>query len=207
MAMETITAGGSRMAASVAALPGVEQIRSFAKLERVLAGLCLLIPLLLICFDVGPESVRDSISAYHNMTRAQVFFVPLTVAAMLFVVNGVIKTHRVYNTLLGLTLIGVTLFDHDGSSKWIHYIFAAAFFGGNALVILWFSFRENRPMRYRVIFAVAIALSMLGVLLDWFSLFWAEWVSLAMISVHYILDSWERSGYTIALAPDLASTA
>ena len=67
----------------------VQGVKRFAKLERVLAFVCLFIPAFLIWFDNGP--IRESISAYYNMKVNQIFYFPLTVASMLFVVNGVVK--------------------------------------------------------------------------------------------------------------------
>lgn len=164
----------------------VDGVKRFARLERVLAAVCLLIPALLIGFDVGP--IRDSISAYYDMEESQVFYFPLTVAAMLFVVNGVVKDQRAYNTFLGVMLSGVILFNHDDASV-LHAIFAAAFFGGNGVVILLFSSKKERW--FKALLVAGIALSMLGCFLfDWFTLFWAEWFSFAIIALHYILESW-----------------
>ena len=159
--------------------------KRFARLERVLAGVCLLIPAVLIVFDDG--SIRDSISAYYNMEEDQFFYFPLTVAAMLFVVNGIVKQQHAYNTLLGLMLAGVILFNHDDASL-LHGAFAAAFFGGNAVVILLFSSKKERW--FKALLVMGIALAMAGYFFfDWFTLFWAEWLSFALIALHYILES------------------
>jgi hypothetical protein len=38
---------------------------------------------------------------------------------------------------------------------------------------------------------VGIVLSLLGhFVFGWFSLFWSEWLSLAIIALHYVLESW-----------------
>ena len=163
----------------------VEGVRRFARLERMLATVCLLIPALLIWSDDGP--IRDSISAYYNMEENQIFYFFLTVAAMLFVVNGVVKKQKTYNTILGLMLAGVILFNHDDSGL-LHAAFAIAFFGGNAVVIVLFS--SKKELWFKTLLVVGIVLSMLGYFLfDWFTLFWAEWVSFAIIALHYILES------------------
>ncbi len=133
----------------------VQAVRRFAKLERVLAGLCLFIPVLLIAFDSG--SIRDSISAYFDMDQNQIFYYPLTVAAMLFVVNGVIKHKHSYNAVLGLMLSGVILFNHNDAGV-LHTVFTVAFFGGNAVVILLFS--EGTLRRYKEIFVLGIVAAM-----------------------------------------------
>jgi hypothetical protein len=164
----------------------VEGVTRFAKLERVLAAVCLLIPAFLIWFDHG--TIRPSISAYFDMEQAQVFYFPLTVAAMLFVVNGVVKEKRAYNWILGVLLAGVVLFNHLDFPV-IHNISAAGFFGGNAVVMVWFSSRKERW--FKALMVAGIAAAMAGFFLfDWFTLFWAEWLSFAIIALHYILESW-----------------
>jgi len=158
----------------------------FAKLERVLAAFCLLIPAFLIIFDDGP--IRDSISAYYDMEQNQIFYFPLTVASMLFVVNGVVKEKHVYNTVLGVMLAGVILFNHDDFST-VHYFFALVFFAGNAVVIVVFSSKKERW--FKILLVTVIALSMLGYFLfGWLTLFWMEWLSFGIIAFHYILESW-----------------
>src|SRR5687767_14255453 len=73
-------------------LPIVDPIKNFAKLERILAADRVLTPALLILVDDGPDAIRGSISAYHDVNVPQAYYYPLTVAAMLFIVNGVLKT-------------------------------------------------------------------------------------------------------------------
>jgi hypothetical protein len=166
-----------------------EGIKRFARLERVLATVCLFTPAFLIWFDDGP--IRESISAYYNMEEGQVFYFPLTVAAMLFVVNGVVKDGRAYNTFLGAMLAGVILFNHDDMGL-LHGAFAVAFFGGNALVILLFS--SWKAGWFKALLFAGIVLSMaFYFVFDWFTLFWAEWLSFTIIALHYILESWKTS--------------
>jgi hypothetical protein len=163
-----------------------EGAKRFAKLERILAGVCLFIPAFLILFDDGP--IRNSISAYDNMEENQFFYFPLTVAAMLFVVNGVVKKEHDYNTLLGVLLVGVILFNHEDASL-RHGAFAAAFFGGNAVVILKYSSKEEKWFKRLLVAAIVLAMAGCFVF-KLFTLFWAEWFSFALIALHYILESW-----------------
>ena len=158
----------------------------FAKLERVLAGVCLFVPAFLIWADDG--AIRGSISAYHDMTQAQVFYFPLTMAVMLFVVNGVVKQKRSYNTVLGIMLAGVILFNHEAFTI-LHGIFAVAFFGGNAVVILVFSSKKERWFKGMLVGGIVLS-GLAYFLFESFTLFWAEWVSFAIIALHYILESW-----------------
>jgi hypothetical protein len=160
-------------------------IKRFAKLERVLAALCLLTPALLIYFDNG--TIRASISSYFNMKHNQAYYFPLTMIAMLFIVNGVIKNKKIYNTVLGVMMAGLILIDHD-SSKFFHYLFAIGFFLGNAVVILVYSSRRERWFK-AIMVGVMVCGALMHILLSWFTLFWAEWLSMGIISLHYILES------------------
>ena len=164
-------------------------LSKFAKLERNLAAVCMFVPLILIIFDSG--AVRDSISAYYDMAEAQYFYVPLTMGAMLFIINGVVKHQHSYNTILGVALMGVVLFDHDGQySKIIHFLSAGVFFLGSAFVILKYS--SKKELWFKCVL-VAIIVGALGAwVLGFISLFWAEWVSLIIIALHYILESMGR---------------
>ncbi len=167
----------------------VQTVARFAKLERVLALVCLFTPALLIWSDDGP--IRSSISAYYNMRENQLFYFPLTVASMLFVVNGVVKDKHIYNTFLGMMLAGVILFNHDDFGA-LHDVLAVGFFAGNAVVIVVYSSKKERW--FKLLLVAGIALSMIGWLfLKWFTLFWAEWLSFGIIALHYILESWESS--------------
>ena len=158
----------------------------YAKLERVLATLCLFIPVILMWRDNW--AIRDSISAYYNMTEGQAFYVPLTVAAMLFIVNGVVKEKRVYNTILGIMLAGLVIFNHT-DAKILHFTFATLFFVGNAIVILVFSSKKERWFKALMVFVICF--SMLGwFAFKWYSVFWAEWISFAIIALHYVLESY-----------------
>ena len=164
----------------------VDGVKRFARLERVLAAVCILAPAFMILFDGGP--IKPSISHYYQMKYNQVYYFPMTMLAMLFIVNGVVKSKHPYNTFLGVMLVGVILFDRD-AARWVHWAFAIAFFGGNAAVIVLFTSREERW--FKVLLVVGIVASMIACFfLKWFSLFWAEWLSFAIIAFHYILESW-----------------
>ncbi len=163
-----------------------QTVTRFAKLERVLAFVCLFTPALLLWSDNGP--IRGSISAYYNMRENQLYYFPLTVASMLFVVNGVVKAKHIYNTFLGVMLAGVILFNHD-DFRTLHAVSAAGFFAGNAVVMVVYSSKKERW--FQLLLVAGIALSLLGwLLLRWFTLFWAEWLSFGIIALHYILESW-----------------
>jgi hypothetical protein len=169
-------------------VPFVDPIRNFVVLERILAAILVLTPLLLLAVDTAPGGIRGSISSYHDVAAPEAFFVPLTVAAMLFVVNGVLKDGHWYNWVVGVLLTLLIAFDHDGVSRYPHFAGAIGFFMGNGAVMIWFS--KNKPPRLVVglVATITVAIS-LWAMTDWFTLFWAEWVSLAIVATHYVLDT------------------
>ena len=94
---------GEMASTTARAVSGAGQTAArFVELERVLAMVCLLIPLVLIVFDGG--TIRKSISDYYNMDANQVFCFSLTVASMLFFMNGVVHKRHWSNWVLGLLL-------------------------------------------------------------------------------------------------------
>lgn len=166
-------------------------LRRFVEFERNLALLLILTPALLIGVDTGFDSVRRSISAYHDVCKPWAFYVPLTVGAMLFLVNGLVRNEHSYNTWLGVALGTVVLFDHDGCTAWPHYLGAGVFFLGNFYVMLFCSTHKSTRV---TILALTGAV---GAVVLWplTSLFWAEWVSLAIVAIHYFLAAADRSPY------------
>lgn len=168
------------------------ELQRLAQLERNLGILLAFTPLLLVVVD---ERVRASISAYHDMGEPWAFYVPLTAGAMLFLVNGMVKNAHLYNTLLGLALLGVIVFDED-AWEIPHFVFAVAFFGGNFFVALFCSTGKSRALKIGLGVAIAAAFGLWALT----SLFWFEWASLAIVTVHFILDSASWSDYR-ALEP------
>lgn len=160
-----------------------EGLSRLAQLQTYLGALLVLTPLLLWWVDTG-DDVRPSISAYYDVGEPWAFYVPLTAGAMLFLVNGLIKKEHAYNTGLGLALFGVILFDHK-SLELPHEICAFTFFGGN-FVVMWF-FSTNKSVPLKILLGAAIV----AALVLWWqvSLFWAEWLSLVIVATHFVLAS------------------
>ena len=151
----------------------------------------IIVPALMIVGDGG--KIRDSVSAYYNMEQNQLYYVSLTVASMLFIVNGVVKRRHVYNTFLGLFLGGVILFNYRDYEA-LHFVFATAFFAGNVVAIALFT--PKREQWLKILMALGIVVSLLSSLfVEWLNLFWAEWISMAIISLHYLLESMDCSGH------------
>jgi hypothetical protein len=162
-------------------------IFEFAKLERILAVVCVFIPLILIIVDQG--NIRESISNYAYMNHNHVYVFLLTLAAMMFVVNGTIKHKNWYNVVLGIALAGIVLFPHL-EFKIVHYVFATIFFLGSVIVISFYTSKKQFWIACGI--AVVIVLSLLAHFwLHWFSLFIAEWIALGIIGIHYILESFK----------------
>ena len=164
----------------------LRNLSRFGRLERVLAAVCSLTPALLLWADHAPP-IRPSISHYYNMTENELFYVFFTIAAMLFIVNGVVKEKQLYNTYLGAMLCGVLLFNRE-DFRMLHLIFTAAFFVGNVAVILLFSSIKDRAFKIALVVIIGVAMAA-WYFVNSFTLFWAEWISLGIIAAHYIIES------------------
>lgn len=173
-------------------------MKRLATIEQVLATICILIPAGLMLFD-NEDSVRDSISAYYDMNEAQWFYVPITAAATLFIVNGIVKNGRFYNWILGAGLLLVVMFDHDSASG-PHFLGAFVFFGGNIAVMALLPDTDlERRLRWPMLGICLIALA--GWLwVDGFTTFWAEWLSMVVIAVHFFINAAEESKRSAHLA-------
>ena len=154
------------------------------KLELILTGLLIFFPLILILIT---NQIRSSISDYAYSNESEWFVFLLTIASSLFVTNGSLFNKHWYNIILGISLAGVALTPHLDLPI-IHTILAAIFFLGSIYVMIHFSSPEQRI--YKIITGALIALAMLGhFLLNFYSLFWAEWIGIIPISLHFIGES------------------
>ncbi len=180
-------------------------LAKITQLEIFIALICICIPIILRIADSKnkQKGFRSSISAYIEMERRHIFGMVFTIAAMLFIYNGVINLdagfqeqiyqvnfwqERGYNILLGMALFGVLLFPYNVYPK-IHYTFAVLFFIGCMLVIAFVHDKEDTLISY-IIAAVSI-LALLAHLINkkWINLFWAEWMALTVIGIHFILEA------------------
>ncbi len=187
--------GEERTKRIVGRLDGLTRL---ATLEQVLAVVCILIPAGLIAFDGW--HVRDSVCAYYDMSENEWFYVPITTASMLFIVNGVVKKARFYNWILGVALLLVLMFDHEGGASVVHFFGAIVFFAGNgAVMLLHADTALERQLRWPLI-GVIVASMLAWLLSDWFTLFWAEWISLLVIGLHFFINSRESRQATALAA-------
>ncbi|PHR71402.1 MAG: hypothetical protein COA67_06775 [Lutibacter sp.] len=163
-----------------------ESVKGFAKLERILAVICIFIPLILLIFDSW--TLRESISKYADMNNNHIYVFLLSIAGMMFVVNGTINNKKWYNIVLGISLMGVALF-HWKDFEWTHIIFAGIFFLGSAIVISYYTSKKQYWIACTI--AIIIVLSLLAHFwLHWISLFAAEWIALGIIGIQYLLESY-----------------
>lgn len=170
-------------------------IKRWVKFERLIAVTCSFFPFLLILVNGWPTEGKESISAYYIMNEQRhlwAFYFPLTIAVMLFIVNGLVKSKAWYNIYLGVMLSGVVLFNHV-DFKIVHGIFAVFFFVGNVLVIKFAKTGFFKNPKDELIFdtglIIVIALSLLLFVSHRINLFYLEWISFVMISVHFLLLS------------------
>ena len=91
-----------------------------------------------------------------------------------------------YNVVLGLALIGTICFPHE-EHPIEHYIFAAIFFVGNALVTGIFYKDKDRvaSITMAILTVLTIPLAFINVI----SILVAEWISLCVIAIHFILST------------------
>lgn len=146
---------------------------------------------------------RGSISAYYNMINYQWFYVPLMVGALLFAMNGLLRRGHWWNVVIGLSLVGVLLFDKHDQSKPLHSFFTALLFVANIAVFLlahWHRTKHDpkrdtgvsrwrtREMKFRLGLTAAIAAALVAERVDKITFFWAEWVALGAVCVHFWRD-------------------
>jgi dipeptide/tripeptide permease len=134
------------------------------------------------------------------MSKSYVFGSLLTMAAMLYIFTGILyykdPNHQykgqLYNFVLGILLLGVVFLPCNTLGTW-HYVAAIGFFVGNALVIAFKSSKHDR--RINIVVAIMVLLPYLVYFIlktdkpSCYTLFWAEWISLTVISFHFLFES------------------
>lgn len=172
-------------------------LQTFKAFEILLASFCMLIPVLLYLADEGNPSLRCSISDYVTIKKSYLFGMLLCMAAMLFMFNGAVyfrqekrkntdnRAGKWYNVILGLSLLMVIILPCNVYET-AHLVFAAIFFIGNAVVTGIFTKQYRKTgITLAILTLASFVLWALGL----FSLLWAEWVSLIVIAVHFILET------------------
>jgi len=175
-----------------------DSLTTFKYFERFIATFCILIPLLLRATDTGYQTgFRESISDYVYMPHSYIFGMLMCIAAMLFIVNGVVyyrsEQHmhiswhgQWYNIVLGLSLIGVICFPWREYSI-IHFSFAAIFFAGNAVVTG--IFYKDKDKKMSITLAILTISTIPFAIGNIISMLTAEWVSLTVIGIHFALTT------------------
>lgn len=142
------------------------------------------IPLFLILFT---GEVRPSISNYAYSSISELFVMLLTISGILFFDDGYTIRSRYFNMILGGSLMGVALTPH---CDWpvLHYSFASLFFLGSQFNMIYYSSRKQR--KYKILASIFIMFGLSGhFIFNLFSLFWAEWIGILPITLHYIGES------------------
>jgi hypothetical protein len=161
---------------------GIE--KRLTKLEVILATLLLFLPLILV---ITTKEIRPSISDYAYSKLNYIFVTLLTIAGTMFIFNGSAYNSRWYNIILGCSLIGVALTPHLDFA-FLHYLFATIFFLGSVFCMIFFSSKTQRLIK--IIAGVIITIALIGhFAFDYYSLFWAEWIGILPICIHYIGES------------------
>ena len=181
----------------------------FKYLETVLATFCFVSPALMVAFDrcryafeealcatQDPEKFemgfRSAISHYWDMPTALFFYVPLTVAVMIFVVRATLREKYEYNWLLGFSLLGIVALNHE-QFHLAHTISFVVFIVVAGLVLL--AAFASGFLKLGVLVGGAVFFLYVGNLVDrdWSNdlLFWAEWSTLFVLALHFVLIAWQ----------------
>ena len=161
----------------------MEKYKLFTKFKVIQALLFLAIPLIL-WFVLGER--LQSISAYAYYTP-MTFALSLSLAGALFFYDGIVDKKRSYNLVIGISLFGVVLFPHLEHTI-LHYSLAGLFFIGSLFNMVYFS--SNKQRWFKIITAIFVIVGMLGTFVfNWYSVFFAEWLGMFPISIHYILEA------------------
>lgn len=158
-------------------------LKRFSNLESILAALLICLPLILV---LSSGEFRSSISDYAYSEVSQLFSGLIWFTSSMFIYNGFVR-RKWYNVVLGLSLIAVALTPHL-DFPFLHYSSAALFFLGSVFVMIYFSSSKQRI--FKVFFGLIIFLSLLiHFLFNLYSLFFAEWIGILPISIHFIGES------------------
>jgi hypothetical protein len=153
-------------------------------LEIRLSVLLLFTPGILIALD---GSVRSSISNYAYSHKSEWFVFLITLAASMFIYNGTAWRKKWYNIVLGIILAGIVLTPHKNMPV-THQVLAVLFFAGSVFVMIYFSSKKQRI--FKVLAGLFLSLGISGFyFFNWYSLFWAEWIGIVPICVHFVGES------------------
>lgn len=157
--------------------------KKITDLKVIKAFSFLSIPLIL-WFSKG--ELLPSISDYAY-TNPLLLGVLLTMAGMVFFDDGYIDRDRYYNMIIGGSLIVVALTPYKEYPV-IHFLFAGIFFLGSSFVMITYSSVKQRLVK--IIIGLFLLIGLLGhFVFNLYSLFFAEWIAMIPISVHYAGES------------------
>lgn len=154
------------------------------KFQVIIASILIFIPLILWSID---GKLRPSISNYFYMEDNHWFITLFTIAAMIYANSGVVDNKKWYNIALGVCLWAIAMTPHETMTV-IHTAFAGTFYIGSVFVMMAFS--NKNQFRMMGVFGLLTIAGMVGhFVFNLYSLFWAEWIGLLPITVHFIGES------------------
>ena len=160
-----------------------------------------------------PCGFRESLSHYALSSNSWLFGMLYTMAALMFIYNGVVhwkmktaiaqqgNTKRLklmssetkYNLIIGSSLILVILNPldtHPTSHITPHIVFSVLFFVANLTMIVFYpnKYESRLPLRVRIILMIMFAAVMAFLaLIEVISVLYVEWITLTFIAIHLIL--------------------
>lgn len=158
--------------------------KRLTNLEVLASYILFFIPLILI---LATGEVRKSISDYANSDLPWILPSLLSISASLYIFNGVLNKKKWYNVALGLSLVGIA-FTPVSVYPILHYIFTGIFFIGSALIISIFSSKKERWWKILISSSITLLIG-LSFLFNLLSVFWAEWIIIAILAFHFKLES------------------
>ncbi|MGZ5133675.1 MAG: DUF998 domain-containing protein [Flavitalea sp.] len=144
---------------------------------------------------------RLSMSDYAYSSNSYLFGLLYMMAATLYIYNGVVYWKRKEtldvqrwgsraNVIIGIFLIGVVI-NPQSTNAFLHNAFSISFFLGNIAVMLFLPKQDEKPAFKwaRISMGSLCLLILLGAFMKFYSLLWAEWMSLTIIAIYLIAMS------------------
>lgn len=156
------------------------KLKDFKIIQAVLYSM---IPLFLI---IATGEVRTSISDYAYSSKPSFFVSLITMAGVLFFLDGYVDRKRFYNMILGGSLVGVAWTPHLDYPV-LHYICAGIFFLGAMFFISYFSNKKER--KWMLGFSFLMFLGLLGSFLGFYTLLIGEWIGMLVVCPLFILEA------------------
>lgn len=163
----------------------MENKKDVKRLEVILAIILMFVADILAFIE---GYYRESISDYAYSEYSYIFNMLLTIAAMMFIYNGVGYKRHWYNAILGASLLGVVLTPHL-DFKILHYTFASIFFLGSIASISLSSNIAFRGFKF-IISGIALGAILSHVIWGSFTILEVERIGIIPFAIHFIVKSY-----------------